>query len=248
MEEKNTSGLGIGSLILGIIGMLLSCLAIGIFPCIIALVFAIIGLTNKNTKNGTCIGGLVCSVIGIGIFLIFVLLIGSSSDSDSVKKVENTSSKQIEVEKEETEPISNEKENVEVEEKEEKGFFTAGESFDAKGLVVTINELNSEFTDYDDPYGFNELEDGKKYIKASFTFENNSDSEKYVSIYDFDCYADGTTCEQHYSFGGDFINTNLSPTRNVSFDTYYIVPADCEVIELEYKINMFSDEIVLIRF
>lgn len=232
MEEKKTSGLGIASLILGIIGMLLSCLAIGIFPCIIALILAIIGLTNKNTKNGTCIGGLVCSVIGIGIFLIFVLLIGSSSDSDSdsVKKVENTSSKQIEVEK------------------EEKEFFTAGESFDAKGLVVTINELNSEFTDYDDPYGLNELEDGKKYIKASFTFENNSDSEKYVSIYDFDCYADGTTCEQHYSFGGDFINTNLSPTRNVSFDTYYIVPADCEVIELEYKINMFSDEIVLIRF
>lgn len=230
MEEKKTIGLGIASLILGIIGMLLSCLAIGIFPCIIALILAIIGLTNKNTKNGTCIGGLVCSVIGIGIFLIFVLLIGSSSDSDSVKKVENTSSKQIEVEK------------------EEKEFFTAGESFDAKGLVVTINELNSEFTDYDDPYGLNELEDGKKYIKASFTFENNSDSEKYVSIYDFDCYADGTTCEQHYSFGGDFINTNLSPTRNVSFDTYYIVPADCEVIELEYKINMFSDEIVLIRF
>lgn len=230
MEEKKTSGLGIASLILGIIGMLLSCLAIGIFPCIIALILAIIVLTNKNTKNGTCIGGLVCSVIGIGIFLIFVLLIGSSSDSDSVKKVENTSSKQIEVEK------------------EEKEFFTAGESFDAKGLVVTINELNSEFTDYDDPYGLNELEDGKKYIKASFTFENNSDSEKYVSIYDFDCYADGTTCEQHYSFGGDFINTNLSPTRNVSFDTYYIVPADCEVIELEYKINMFSDEIVLIRF
>lgn len=230
MEEKKTSGLGIASLILGIIGMLLSCLAIGIFPCIIALILAIIGLTNKNTKNGTCIGGFVCSVIGIGIFLIFVLLIGSSSDSDSVKKVENTSSKQIEVEK------------------EEKEFFTAGESFDAKGLVVTINELNSEFTDYDDPYGLNELEDGKKYIKASFTFENNSDSEKYVSIYDFDCYADGTTCEQHYSFGGDFINTNLSPTRNVSFDTYYIVPADCEVIELEYKINMFSDEIVLIRF
>ena len=172
MEEKKTSGLGIASLILGIIGMLLSCLAIGIFPCIIALILAIIGLTNKNTKNGTCIGGLVCSVIGIGIFLIFVLLIGSSSDSDSdsVKKVENTSSKQIEVEK------------------EEKEFFTAGESFDAKGLVVTINELNSEFTDYDDPYGLNELEDGKKYIKASFTFENNSDSEKYVSIYDFDCY------------------------------------------------------------
>lgn len=230
MEEKKTSGLGIASLILGIIGMLLSCLAIGIFPCIIALILAIIGITNKNTKNGTCIGGLVCSVIGIGIFLIFVLLIGSSSDSDSVKKVENTSSKQIEVEK------------------EEKEFFTAGESFDSKGLVVTINELNSEFTDYDDPYGLNELEDGKKYIKASFTFENNSDSEKYVSIYDFDCYADGTTCEQYYSFGGDFINTNLSPTRNVSFDTYYIVPADCEVIELEYKINMFSDEIVLIRF
>ena len=47
------SGRGIASLVLGIIGMLTTCVVIGIVPCIIALIFSIISLlVEKNNKLG----------------------------------------------------------------------------------------------------------------------------------------------------------------------------------------------------
>ena len=84
---------------------------------------------------------------------------------------------------------------------------------------------------------------------VSFTFENIGESgDKYVSIYDFDCYADDASCEQEYSLDdSSFINTNLSPGRNVSFKTYYIVPVDTKSIELEYKESMLDDDRVKIK-
>lgn len=94
MEEKKTSGLGIASLILGIIGMLLSCIAIGIVPCIIGLILAIIGIANKNRKHGTCIAGLVCSVIGIGIFLIMIFFFNNIGNNEE-KNIEHTNNSEI---------------------------------------------------------------------------------------------------------------------------------------------------------
>lgn len=91
MEQKQ-SGFGIASLILGIIGMILSFVAIGILPCVLGLIFSIIGFTQKNKKHGTCIGGLVCSVIGIGIFsLIFLLISSTSEPTTSTTKKDNIS-------------------------------------------------------------------------------------------------------------------------------------------------------------
>lgn len=81
------SGLGIASLILGIIGMLLSCVAVGIVPCIIGLILAIIALTQKDRKHGTAIGGLVCSVIGIGIFLLAIFVLDGFKDSGDTKEI-----------------------------------------------------------------------------------------------------------------------------------------------------------------
>ena len=87
-----------------------------------------------------------------------------------------------------------------------------------------------------------------KYIMASFTFENNSDTDKYVSIYDFDCYADNTTCEQKYSLDdNNFINANISSGRNVSFKVYFMVPIDAQSIELEYETSIWSNKKVVIK-
>lgn len=125
-------------------------------------------------------------------------------------------------------------------------IISEGQSFENNELKVTINDVNTDFSDYDkDWYS---PEEGKKYIEVSFTFENTGDSgDKYVSVYDFDCYADNTLCDQTYNFGGDFINTNLSAGRNVSFSTYYIVPTDATNIELEYTANIWTDEKVVIK-
>ena len=119
--------------------------------------------------------------------------------------------------------------------------------FNVDDLKISVNSADTEFTDYEDEYGWYELEDGMKYVSVSFTCQNDSDSDKYVSIYDYDCYADGTLCEQTYHFGNDFINANLSSGRNVSFDVFFIVPSDAEEIELEYTENIWTDEKIIIK-
>lgn len=125
--------------------------------------------------------------------------------------------------------------------------LTVGSTIEKNGLKITINDASTDFTDYEDEYGFNTPSDGMKYVMASFTFENTGSSDEYVSIYDFKCYADNTECEQVYSLDDSgFINTNLSSGRNVSFKTYYSVPVDAQTIELEYETNMWTGKKVVI--
>lgn len=76
------SGLGIASMILGIISILTACIAFGIVPGIIGAVLAIIALCQKDKKHGTAIAGLTCSIIGIIIFAIMALFVNSVSDSN----------------------------------------------------------------------------------------------------------------------------------------------------------------------
>lgn len=131
---------------------------------------------------------------------------------------------------------------------EEDNELTVGSTFEKKGLKITVNDADLDFSDYSDEYGFYTPSDGMKYIMVSFTFENTGNSDAYVSIYDFDCYADNTTCEQAYlPDGSDFINTNLSSGRNVSFKTYYSVPVDAKTIELEYETSIWTGEKAIIK-
>lgn len=126
--------------------------------------------------------------------------------------------------------------------------ISKGESFEKNGLKITINDTNLEFTDYSDKYEMYKPDDGMKYIMVSFTFENTGDSDEYVSIYDFDCYADNTACEQAYlPDGSDFVNAMLSTGRNISFRTYYAVPKNAGNIELEYTANVWTGEKIIVK-
>lgn len=92
MEKQKQSGLGIASLILGIVGLISCCIIIGIIPCIIGLILGIIALSDKKYSHGTAIAGVVCSGLGIFLFVI-VLLVGIFSPED--KNTETNSDSQI---------------------------------------------------------------------------------------------------------------------------------------------------------
>lgn len=126
-------------------------------------------------------------------------------------------------------------------------FLGEGDTFDVDGLEITIDKVDLDYTDYEDEYGWYDLDDGLKYVMVSFTYVNNDNSDRYVSIYDYDCYADGTLCEQQFGFEEEFMNANLSATRNVSFGVYFIVPEDAESVELEYTENIFTGDKVIIK-
>ena len=74
MAQKKQSGLGIASLVLGIGGAMTTCIIVGIIPCFIGLILAIISLCDKSRRKETAIAGLVCSICGIVIFILFLFL------------------------------------------------------------------------------------------------------------------------------------------------------------------------------
>lgn len=216
---------------------------LAIFSCTspIAFILALIDLGmaygGKGKKNEKHIG----SWFAIIFFIFLAIVFSSSSNRGSKPKSENV----IEFNAESEENTS--KETGEISENEiNQEEISVGNTFDADGLKITINSADTDFTDYEDKYGIHSLDEGKKYIEVSFTFENNRNNDAYVSIYDFDCYADGSLCEQYYRFGSDFTNANISTNRNVSFDVYFVVPSDAESIELEYKSLMgFGDKFII---
>lgn len=144
-----------------------------------------------------------------------------------------------------------EKENTEKEdnsEKEDGNVLKVGSSFEKGGLKITVDDASLNFKDYKDDYDMYKPKKGNKYVMAAFTFENNGKSDAYVSIYDFKCYADNAACDQAYlPDDNDFINTNLSPNRNVSFQTYYEVPKKVKSIELEYETSFWTNKKAIIK-
>lgn len=224
----------------GIIGMILSFVSCSWIIAIPAIILCIIGVCSKNKKS-------VCGAIGI-VFTIVMFLIGILAPTylNYVKEAKEENQK-TESEIDNTTSNLDSKENTNDIYEYNDNFITVGESFDVSGLKITFNECDLDFTDYDDEYGWYAPDDGKKYVMASFTYDNESNSDKYVSIYDFTCYSDGTVCEQSYYFDTDFINANISPNRNVSFRVFYVVPVDCNEIELEYETNLWTGEKQIIK-
>jgi hypothetical protein len=125
---------------------------------------------------------------------------------------------------------------------------TDGYSFETNNFEIIVNEVNTDFKDYDNEYELNTPKSGMKYVMVSFTFKNISSSNAYVGVDAFNCYADNKLCEQVYTLGdSDFFNVNLSPNREVTFETYYAVPVGSKSIELEYETNVLSDEKEIIK-
>ena len=74
--KNSSSGMCTASMVLGIVGLVLTFVVIGIVPAIIGLVLGIIALVGKKPKRGQAIAGVVLS--GIAIILFALLMIGTS--------------------------------------------------------------------------------------------------------------------------------------------------------------------------
>lgn len=91
------------ALILGIIGLLLSCILIGIIPCSISLALSIISLKNQKPHKDMAIIGLVTSAVGILIFVLMMVLV--------IKNVDMADRTENEIASTEIESVNNEYKN-----------------------------------------------------------------------------------------------------------------------------------------
>ena len=221
------SGWGIASLVCGIAGILLSCVAIGIVPAIVGIVFAIIALAQKNKGHGTAIGGLVCSIVGIITFFLAMFVFTSDDTNDTPKKVSSNEETQIQAtENHSTETATEEKVNEP---------FKVGDTVETEDLRITFLKAEPYTDEYDEPAK------GHEFYKFEFEFVNISDSDQYVSSWDFNCYADGYDMESAYSSEDKDLDATLSAGKKTKGVVCFEIPKDAKDISLEYETNYWSE-------
>lgn len=242
------SGFGIASLVLGIVSILLACVGVGIFPAILGFIFAIIGLISRNRKHGTAIAGLICSIVG-AVFFLFAFLVADSilgsDDEESPKKVETVEQSEAETGNEETEVEANDEETkTEVNEKQEAeavdNTFSIGEVVETSDLKISFLSAGEYVSDNE----FIQPKEGCVYYRMEFEFENISDSDQYVTSYEWECYADSYAVDQTW-IGDDDLSATLSPGKKAKGSLYFEVPAGAQEITLEYKTNFWTEDKVV---
>ena len=75
MEEKQSNGLAIASMVLGIVSLILTC----ILPYV-SWVLAIVGIVlaaiaKEKAKSGMATAGLVCSIIALAVWVVVIILL-----------------------------------------------------------------------------------------------------------------------------------------------------------------------------
>lgn len=80
-QNQPASGMAISSMVLGIVSLVLSCLAIGWITAIISLIQGILVLAGNKSGRGMAISGIVMSAVTLlySLVLILLLMIGIES-------------------------------------------------------------------------------------------------------------------------------------------------------------------------
>lgn len=150
--KKNNKAIGILSLIFGIIGLLLSCIFIGIVPALIAIILGIIGLCKRN---GTVLStfGLLFGIIGIVIFSMFLLF---SEPTDNENSTNQHSQEENSIN---NHPEYSENEILKTEDQEtQKEQYVETES-EVNNVIMKISEeqLRDEFIDSCEEFNYKKI-------------------------------------------------------------------------------------------
>lgn len=199
--------------------------------------------TKKKSKKPFIIAG-----------IVLLVLISAAAGADKNKKndekkvsvsgsdnTENVTSGSVEIEtSEETLPAA---QNAAVQETAEKDEYVVGDEIITNDLRIVYVSSGEYTTDND----FLKPQDGNKYIFIELYFENLSTSDKGVTFYDFEGYADGYSASQFYSIEPS-LSATLSAGRFTTGKVAFEVPNNAANIEVEYKINWVSDKKIKFRY
>lgn len=117
--------------------------------------------------------------------------------------------------------------------------YNVGEIYEDNSLAVRYVSVNDNFTGYSK---YADVKSGYKIIKAEFEFENLSSTDQYVSVYEFNCYADGYDCENFWSTDDSGFSSTLSSGKKTKGSVYFQVPKDATAITIEYTLNSFTSD------
>ena len=225
----------ITSLVLGIVAIFFSIIpllgSVAYFPAIISIIFGAICILKKQKegeekqKKGMAIAGIILSIIAI-----FIVNSMNSAIFDSVNDAFSPDT-DITISNSSTSP-QNSSESTSTE-----TTCSVGQTIQNKDLKITFLSLDDNFAGYSK---YADVKSGYKIIKATFEFENISNTDQLASSYDFNCYADGYDCESFYSVDDSDFSSSLSSGKKSIGSVYFQVPANANSINLEYETNMWT--------
>lgn len=189
-----------------------------------------------------------CLVV-IGLLVVLALVFGGgskSSEKESAGKTEEAQEQAASDEADEQESDKDgkkdkdkDKEEAEEAPAEVQTVYHVGDRLDDDGLVIVYAASGEHVEDNE----FLQPEDGYKYVYIKLAFINETKSDKSVSMYSFDGYADGYAVDMYYG-GDEELSATLSSGRSTLGYLYFEVPVDTKKFEVEYTPNMFfSDKI-----
>lgn len=111
------------------------------------------------------------------------------------------------------------------------------------GDKIESKQMNISYlacTEYQSDNDFIQPKEGNRFVSCEFEFENTGESDTFVSSMDFDCFADGTACEQTYI--GEQLSATLSAGRKTKGIVIFEVPVDATVVEVEYVSNYWTSD------
>ena len=121
--------------------------------------------------------------------------------------------------------------------------FSIGETFSADGLNITLQNVE----DWNSDNMFITPKEGYKFIRVYFVLENTGSTSRYLSAYDFDCYADNSKMERTIYGDNSLESTDIASGRALQGYIYYEVPVNSQSIEIEYCSGWWNSEKVIFK-
>lgn len=189
-------------------------------------------MENEKKKNG--------KKKWIIIAVVIVLFIAIASSGSSEPTVETPTDEAGVSESVKATDSSKEKETESETTAAATDKIKAGSTVSDNSVKIIYKSCNADFKKYSQ---YADLKKGNKVVQAVFDFENISETD--ISLNSFECYADGVKCDSFY-YVDDYDDpafASISAGRKLTDATvYYEVPADAELIELEYEANFWSED------
>lgn len=111
------------------------------------------------------------------------------------------------------------------------------------GDILTTDKLKITYSDSGVYTDYNEYlgpKEGNKIIYLKLDAENISETDTYLSMFEFSCYADDVAMED-YIYGQNLFSSDvISSGRKMSGYMYFEVPKDAENIEVEYETSYWT--------
>ena len=223
MKNTNSSrGLAIASMVLGILGIVLSfCMGFGIILAIPGLIISIVALIKK--QGGMAIAGLILSIIALAISCFTSFIIFKPADTTQTT---NQPGSAITPKATETRDKNNQK--------TEYGIGDHVEIKNKKGDVLyTITITNISKNNYRNPYADSTV---SEVIDIEYTYENiNNTTDLLVSYFTFKVYDSNNTICSIYPSPSDKVAQTIPKGSNCTAIVSYGLPAESNKIKIDYN-------------